>query len=649
MEILEIIPFNKSFKKETLSYFSTQEVPIGSIVTIELRKKDIRGIVVSKKSLRDRKADVRASDFKLKKVKSIQKNTILNNELISSANDLAEYFATSTGAIINSIIPKFVLDNVDKVKKTGIQENRNMGISLKENAEKYVLQEPDNERFSSYKRLIREEFAKKKSVIFVCPTIEDTRFALEKLSKGIEESTFVFHGRETKTTLLKNWNKVISIQKPVLIICTGIFLGIPRDDIGSIVIERENSYAYRSFKAPYLDYRIFAEIYARRKGARFFLGDLVLRLETLLRLNEQEFYEFTPMKYRDLTTADSRMVDMSEKRFSKEKEFVIFSEQLEGILRNTLKDNEYTMLFTSRRGLSPTIVCLDCGHTVECNNCEAPMILHGPSTPLDQARGKTLGASRQNNFFLCHRCSEKRSSKELCRNCGSWKLHTLGIGSTLVEKETKKMFPDMKVFVLDSDHANTKVKATKIINDFYANPGSVLVGTEMALLYLHEQIENVAVVSVDSMFSNPDFNINEKILNTILKIKSKATRTFTIQTRKADEKIFNYIINGNIAEFLRLESDDRRKYDYPPFSMLIKIIIKGTPKGVEKEFINLREFLKDYELIEYPIIRESTKAKVARGALLKFPRNKWPRKDLVEKLKMLPAYYKIVVNAENIF
>ena len=150
-------------------------------------------------------------------------------------------------------------------------------------------------------------------------------------------------------------------------------------------------------------------------------------------------------------------------------------------------------------------------------------------------------------------------------------------------------------------------------------------------------------------FSNPDFNTNEKILNTLLRVKSKATRTFTIQTRKAQEQIFNYVINGNIAEFLRLEFDDRKKYDYPPFSVLIKIIIKGTPAGVEKEFVKLREFLKEYELIEYPIVRESTKTKVSRGALIKLDRNQWPNKKLAEKLRELPVYYKVVVNAENIF
>lgn len=637
MEILEVIPFNKSLKKETLSYFSTQEVSIGSIVTIELRKRDVKGIVVAKKDLKDRRSDVRASDFKLKKIKAVQKNTILNKELIDSANLLAQYFSTTIGSIINSIIPKFVLSNVDKIRKIENKEHKSENILTRNNAEKYVLQEPDDERFSSYKRLIREEFAKKKSVIFVCPTVEDTKFALEKLSKGIEESTFVFHSGIPGPELLKKWNKVIQIKKSALIISTGMFIGIPREDIGSIVIERENSYAYRSFKAPYLDYRIFAEIYAKQKGARFFLGDLVLRLETLLRLNEQEFYEFTPMKYRDLTTASSTVVDMSDRRFTKNKDFVIFSERLQEILKNTLEENENTMLFTSRRGLSPTIICMDCGHTVECSNCEAPMVLHGkdPTEP--------------NNFFLCHRCSEKRHAGELCKKCNGWRLKTLGIGSALVEKEIKTLFPEMKVFILDSDHANSRNKAKKIVDDFYATPGSVLIGTEMAILYMHEKIENVAVISIDSMFSNPDFNINEKILNTILKIKSKATKTFTIQTRKIKEKIFNYIINGNIAEFLRLEFAERKKYDYPPFSVLIKIVIKGTPVGVEKEFEKLREFLKDYEIIEYPIIRESTRMKISRGALLKFPRDKWPNKNLSEKLKSLPIYYKVVVNAENIF
>ena len=265
------------------------------------------------------------------------------------------------------------------------------------------------------------------------------------------------------------------------------------------------------------------------------------------------------------------------------------------------------------------------------------MVLHGKDPTL------------KTNFFLCHRCNQKRSAGELCKKCGGWRLKALGIGSQLVEQDLQKEFPKLKIFILDSDHVKTQKQAQAVIDKFHSNPGSVLIGTEMALLYLRDEISNVGIVSIDSMFSNPDFNIKEKILNTISNAKQKATKNFIIQTRKSDEEIFRYIISGNLAEFIRLELEDRKKYDYPPYSILIKIIIKGTEKGVEKEIRTLKEFLKEYELIEYPIIRESTKTKITKGILLKFNRKEWPEKKLVEKLRLLPIYYKIVINAENIF
>jgi len=192
MEILDIIPFNKNFKRDTLSYFSTREVPIGSLVTINIRSKATKGIVISKKTIADSKSDIKNLEFNLRKITSFQKNTIINQELIEASKEVAEYFATSTGAVINSVLPKFVLDNINKVK-TIIPSSPKDVKDESSASEKYVLQEPDAERYSNYRRLIREAFAKKRSVMFICPTIEDVNYANTKLSKGIEENTYVFH------------------------------------------------------------------------------------------------------------------------------------------------------------------------------------------------------------------------------------------------------------------------------------------------------------------------------------------------------------------------------------------------------------------------------------------------------------------------
>ena len=99
---------------------------------------------------------------------------------------------------------------------------------------------------------------------------------------------------------------------------------------------------------------------------------------------------------------------------------------------------------------------------------------------------------------------------EKCAKCDSWNLTALGIGMERVHQELSEKFPSMKIFRIDSDSSPTQKIATKTIEAFYESPGSLLLGTEMALLYLSEKIDSTAIVSIDSFFSLPDFRVNEK-------------------------------------------------------------------------------------------------------------------------------------------
>jgi hypothetical protein len=69
MFILEIMPLTKSIRTEHLSYFSTKDVEIGSIVIIELRKKLVRGIVLNKKDGLENKEELKSQRFSLKKIR----------------------------------------------------------------------------------------------------------------------------------------------------------------------------------------------------------------------------------------------------------------------------------------------------------------------------------------------------------------------------------------------------------------------------------------------------------------------------------------------------------------------------------------------------------------------------------------------------
>lgn len=627
------MPLTKSIRTEHLSYFSTKNVEIGSLVTIELRKKLVKGIVLNKKDVLASKEELKSQRFSLKKIRSFSENSLLQNQFINSCKKSAEYFATSTGAVISALVPTKIFENIKDLKSPKHQTEFS---DLNEQSEKYVIQDQFDERYASYKSLVRESFARNKSVIFICPTSEDVERSEKLLTKGIEDHTYTFTSAISKGQLIKSWNEIIENKRPVLIICTGAFISIPRHDIGTIIIEQESSNAYKTQFMPYLDIRTCAENYAEIIGARFFLGDIALRSETLARYDTHEFLEEGTLKFRALTTAESKIIDMKNTKSNTTESFSVLPGESIEILKRTKLENENTFVFAARRGLSPSIVCADCGTVVSCKNCSSPVVLYG--------KDPTEGG----NIFQCHTCGDIRKAGEKCKHCDSWRLKMLGIGVETVEQKIKELFPDLNCIILDSQHAKTSKQAREIISKFYEKPGSVLIGTEMALHYLRDPIENVIVASIDSLFSIPDFAIRERILRTLLRLRAKSTKNFQINTRRTEDSLFENARQGNLADFYRNEFCDRKKYNYPPFVKLIKISIAGTPKASEKAILEVAEILKPEELIIYPAFLERQRGKMIWNGILKIDPKKWPDENLSKKLLSLPPQFKVIVDASSI-
>ncbi|HMP67429.1 MAG TPA: primosomal protein N' [Candidatus Paceibacterota bacterium] len=650
MYIIEVTPFSKSIRTNSLSYFSSQEISLGSIVTVPLRSKKIKGLVTKTKSIKDSKTEIKSSEFALKKISGVSKNILFSEKFLLASEETANYFATSTGSIIRTLIPDNVFENIDKIKKNERKESKNSKIENKikkhvaQNLEdesntkrpKYILQTEDRDRYSEYKSIIREQFAKNKSVLFFVPTIEDGNYAEEELSRGIEKHTYVLNSKISKNEIIKKWGEIINREKPSLIITTPGFAGIPVDNLGVMIIERENSNSYRTKSRPYFDLRFFLEKYAHNIGANLIVGDLMLRAETLARYDQQEFFEHAPIKFRSISDATQKIVDLKDKsEIANSSEFI--SKTLHRKLQNWHDKNEHTLLLTNRRGISPIIICNDCGTVVCCENCSSPMVLHGKDI------------KEEGNHLRCHSCGVERETDFICKKCGGWRLSLIGIGTEKIADFVKEIFPKTKIFILDKDHAPTQSRAKDIVKDFYDTANGILIGTEMALLYLHQQIENVGVVSIDSLFSIPDFRIKERILNILLRARAVASQDFVIQTRNTDEQIFKNIIEGNLTDFYRQEFIDRKKFNYPPFSLIIKISLSGKNiSQIENQFEELQNFITEYEITTYPAFVETIRGQKIMNGMMKIPRKDWPNQKLIEKLQTLPPQFRIEIDAESV-
>ena len=637
MKLIGIIPISRGIAKEKLSYFSTEDFPIGSIVYVSLRSKNIPGLVVSSQDALEEKSSIKKLSFTIKKVSRKPPVELFLPNFIKTCQEEARHLATTTGAILYSVVPSGILENLEKIDKTELTVKKKTNA-----AEKFVVQSDDEERYSNYKSIIREEFAKGYSVFFCLPTIQETKKAVSMLSKGIDNYTFVLHSGLTKKEILTTWNKIMAEKHSVLVVMTGSFLSLPRPDIGTIIIDRESSRSYNSQHRPFLDIRDFAEKLAANYNIRLVLGDILLRIETIWRHKNNEIFELFPLKFRSLSLSSQEIVNMCPKRpdetfvEDKEKEkikFKIISDDLVRLIKSNQEDSEHLFIFSARRGLHPSTLCADCGTIVACNSCKSPTVLH---------------TATKGNFFLCHRCGERRSAAEKCSKCDSWRLATLGIGSELIEREIQKMFPTIKIFRLDADTADSHKKALQIAEKFYSSPGSIMIGTEMALPYISEKIHNSAIISMDAFFSLPDFRISERIINIILKIKSFTSKRFILQTRKAESKIWDYAVRGNLADFYRDEISDRQALNYPPFSTLIKISLLGKKDEVVVEMEKLQKEVEPYTIDIFPAFIPSKVGSFQIHGLIKIKRNDWIDETLLQKIQNLPPIFSVNVNPESL-
>lgn len=639
MHIITVIPILKGISKDTLTYFTKEKVPVGSLVSISVRSRSGFGLVTEVKPASDMKMEIKNLSYNIKKIDHIKSKAFLSDTFIKSCADIANHYATTIGNVLSAMIPKAIIESVDDLSYKNTKT-----IERSSGHETLLLQSSDEERYSSYKSIIREEFARNKSIFFCLPTTEDIKNAKHILEKGIEIYTYTFHNKLKRKEISDLWKKILQENHPVLIIANGQFLSIPREDIGTIIMDKESSRGYKTVGRPFLDLRTTAEIIAKNSNAKLIFGDILLRVETLWKEKNGQYAEQSPLKFRLLSPTVSNKVDMSTPANMEKKDFVIISDELKKMLVSAWDNSERTFLFCGRKGLSPQTVCTDCGKSVLCNNCSAPVVLYKKSPP----RG-TLGVNKNlGNLFVCHHCGERRPADVLCMTCGGWRLLTLGIGVERVEEEIKTLFPDRPIFIMDTEHVTTHNQAEKIRDGFYASPGAIMIGTEMALTYLNQKIENSSIISIDSFFSIPDFRINEKIFHILLEIRGLTNKKIIIQTRQPERTIFDYAMTGNLIDFYRDEIAERKSIGYPPFVTYIKLTLEGNKVAIKKSMEEIVTNLKPYDVNVFDAFSATKGRESTMHGLISLPSGSWPDQILLDKLRALPPYFSIKVDPDTL-
>ncbi len=664
MFVISVIPISRGILVDELSYFTADIVPVGALVSVPVRGRRVSALVVSCRDVREEKSSLKSADFMLKKLEHIDAKRGFSRAFLAAAERVAEHDGVTVGAVLSAVFPISLLaassDNVpDTVPKPETFSDC------------FIVQAEDEDRSTIYRSLIREMFAKGSSVFLALPSIQDIEHIYESMERGIKEYTFVLHGGLSKGELKKRWQALAANPHPVLVIGTAYFLGVPRSDIAAIIVDKESSSAYRIQGRPFTDLRRFAEEFANASGARLIFGDIMLRVETLYRASRGELEALTRPKTRLISTAEHTVVDMKETGEQPATgRWAIYSPTLVDAIEENKTQGMQSFLLGIRKGYAPMTVCGDCGQVATCERCSAPVVLykrklpvascqlpentdaHTPTPTLPPSGGggnaDTPPDRTSSNLFLCHRCGHERSPEYTCPNCRGWRLVSLGFGIDQATESLKGRFPKLPIFHIDRDATPTHKEARKVAEAFYATPGAVMIGTEMAIPYLTKPLGTVGVLSVNSLLTIPDFRMGEKVFRLLLALRGKAARRFIVQTRDAKQPLFKLAATGNIGEFVETELETRKALNYPPFATLLKLTHEGTKEAGEKAMKEIERIFAPFTPVTFPSFIARVKGKYRMNALMKIPREKWPDKDVLALLRSLPADIEVRVDPESV-
>jgi primosomal protein N' (replication factor Y) len=613
-----------------------------------MRSKTIDAIVINVDNARDLKFDLKKADFQLKKIVSIKGYSPFSKSFFKACEKMKDYTVSNTGVIIKALLPSVFLDNLKDLKKNKLEIEASVE-NVKQ--EKLIFQALNPDRMSWYRTLIREAFAKKESVFICVPTHYDIEQFKGELTKGINQYVFSFHGDLNKKTLINNYNSCINEEHPILIIGTGMFLSIPRSDIKTIIVEHENSDAYKQFTRPFIDIRSFAEILSSINKVKLIFGDTLLRPDTLYRHDEGELGEVASPLFRLPQAERQIVVDMKEQLDENgTKVFTVLSDTTKKMIAYAIDHNESVLLFTIRKGLAGVTVCHDCGHTLLCPTCSTPIVLYGSK----QRNATKIVNSR---IFMCNKCGHKETTEVRCPECQSWNLTPLGIGTDKVYEEVKNLFPNCKIIQMDKETTPSDKEARASMVEYYKNPGSILIGTEMIFSYIDTEVTHSAIISLDGLLSIPSFNITQKILHIMEKLHEITKRNLIIQTRIPENPILEHILNGNVLPLYREDLKERKQFGYPPFKRLIKITFAGTASDTEKARLFIERFLGGYEPQIFSAFIGKIKGQYITNTVIKVDPNLWPlptdekriiSANLSENLRRLSPSFSINVDPEDL-
>ncbi len=425
-----------------------------------------------------------------------------------------------------------------------------------------------------YIKLLEQYIKEGKQVLFLLPEIALTTQLVQRLTAYFGNEVAVFHSKYTNNERIEVWNQVLeNSPKAKVVIGVRSALFLPFSNLGCIIVDEEHEQTFKQHDpAPRYHARDAAIVLAKQHGAKVVLGSATPSLETYYNVQSNK-YGLTELKvrYGNVVLPEIQLVDLKDKYFRK-KMSGHFSDELLEEITETLSKGEQVILFQNRRGFSPYVECITCGHVPHCPSCDVSLTYY-----------------KFKNQLRCHYCGHSIANPTHCHSCQSVDVTSKGFGTEQIEMELKTLFPEKNIGRMDQDTTRGKFGFEKIIDSFKNREIDVLVGTQMLAKGLDfDNVTLVGILNADNLLNQPNFRAYERAYQMMMQVSGRAGRSekkgkVVIQTYNPYHNTIQQVLGNDYMGMYKEQIYERQNFKYPPFFRLVKFTLK------HRDFDKLKE------------------------------------------------------------
>lgn len=414
---------------------------------------------------------------------------------------------------------------------------------------------------SVYLKLIYDCLEQGRGAILLVPEIALTPQLLSLFAAHFGQNVAVLHSSLRITERYDTWKRIRNGSARV-VLGTRSAVFAPVKDLGLIILDEEQEHTYKSENAPRYHAREVAIYRASQAGASVLLGSATPSVETMYRAKTGTYRLYTlTSRYNRRPLPPVEIVDMKQEL--KEGNPTAISEKLYLALKENIARGRQSILFLNRRGSSPMVVCVDCGHVPMCPGCTVNLTYH-----------------HANGRLMCHYCGHSEPLPARCPVCGGH-LKQIGIGTQRVQEQLERLFPGTEILRMDADTISAVNTHEKLLRRFQEEKIPILLGTQMVTKGLNfENVTLVGVLDADQSLYIGSYRASENTFSMMTQVIGRAGRGSAegraiVQTMTPLNQVITLAARQDYGSFYEQELPLRQLRLCPPYRDLIVLTFHG--------------------------------------------------------------------------